>query len=180
LLALYLAALLAALGVFVLQLAFGHHDAGGLGHDAGHGGGHEAGTLSLFASTRFWTFALLAFGLVGTLLTVFALAGKVTIALVAAGAGVASGLFAASVIRRLTRQGASSHGTTGDVIGRVGRVVVPLDATGPGKVRIAIKGSDVDYVARSREKLEVEDAVVVEECNGNEVVVSRAPRELKP
>ena len=65
LLALYLAALLAALGVFVLQLAFGHHDAGGLGHDAGHDGGHEAGTWSLFASTRFWTFALLAFGLVG-------------------------------------------------------------------------------------------------------------------
>jgi membrane protein implicated in regulation of membrane protease activity len=179
LLALYLAALLASLGVFVLQLSFGHHDAGGGGHDTAHGG-HDGSAWSLFASTRFWTFALLAFGLVGTLLTVFGLAGKLPTGLLAGGAGVASGLFAASVIRRLSHQTASSHGTSGDVVGRVGRVVVPLDATGPGKVRIEMKGSSVDYVARSRDTLAVEEAVVVEECDGSEVVVSRAPRELKP
>jgi len=179
LLAVYLAALLAAAGVFVLQLAFGHHDVGGLAHDASHDAAHDAGMLSLFASTRFWAFGLLAFGLVGTLLTLFGLAGTLGTGLVAGGAGFASGLFAASVLRRLTRQGASSHGTASDVVGRIGRVVIPLDANGVGKVRIEIKGSHVDYVARAQEPLAIEDAVVVEECDGTEVVVSKAPRELK-
>src|SRR5580658_1106626 len=100
----YLAALLAALGVFAVQLAGGHHDVGG-GHDASHDGAdqdHEASAWSLVASTRFWSFALLAFGLVGSALTAFGLAGALTIAVLASGSGVASGFFAASVIRKLT------------------------------------------------------------------------------
>ncbi len=173
-LALYLAALLAAVGVFALQFAFGHHDASG-----GHGGGHE-GAWSLFLSTRFWTFALLAFGLLGTLLTLFGLAERWLVFGTAGAGGLASGLFAASVLRRLTNAVQSSHASSGDVVGQVGRVVVPLDGAGPGKVRVELKGSQVDYVARSKDKLDLQEAVVVEEVIGNEIVVSRAPKELKP
>jgi membrane protein implicated in regulation of membrane protease activity len=178
-LALYLAALVLAVGTFAVQFLFGHHDAAGLTHDVAHDADHDS-AWTLVASVRFWTFALLAFGLVGTLLTVFGLSEKLLTLGLAVGSGAASGLFAASVIRRLGRQAQSSHVTAGDVVGRVGRVVVPLDAGASGKVRIEIKGSSVDYVARSREVLAVEEAVIVEECSEGEVVVSRAPRELKP
>jgi hypothetical protein len=55
-----------------------------------------------------------------------------------------------------------------------------VDGNVLGKVRVEIKGSFVDYVARANEPLAVEDAVIIEECDGSEVLVSRAPKELKP
>ncbi len=179
-LSLYLAALVAALGAFAVQLAFGHHGGGG-GHDVAHDGsdGHDAGAWSLLASVRFWSFALLAFGLVGTLLTLFGLAGKITTAVLAVGSGLSAGFFAAMVVRSLLRNSQSSHATGADVVGRVGRVIVPVEKLGRGKVRIDIKGSEVDYVARATEPLAVQEAVIVEEFDGSEVLVSRAPRELK-
>jgi len=178
----YLAALVAALGVFAVQLAGGHHDVGGA-HDASHDGGdqdHASSTWSLFASTRFWTFALLAFGLVGSALTVFGLAGGATIAVLASGSGLASGLFAASVIRSLTSRPASSHSMASDVIGRIGRVIVPLVPGGMGKVRVEVKGGVVDYVARSKESIDAGESVLVEDAEEGELVVSRAARELAP
>jgi membrane protein implicated in regulation of membrane protease activity len=176
----YLAALVAALGVFGVQLMGGHHDVGS-DHDTSHGGGdHEASTWSLVASTRFWSFALLAFGLVGTALTVFGLAGAVLSAVLATSSGVVSGFFAASVIRNLTSRPATSHSVSSDVIGRVGRVIVPLVPGGLGKVRVELKGGVIDYVARSRESLEAGESVVVEEANEGEVLVSRVSKELAP
>jgi membrane protein implicated in regulation of membrane protease activity len=176
-LSLYLAALVVAAGIFTIQLLFGHHDAG-LAHDGAHETDHDSAWM-LVASVRFWSFALLAFGMVGTMLTLFGLSEKLLTLVLASGSGLGSGVFAASVIRRLSRQAASSHVTANDVVGRIGRVVVPPDGAGAGKVRIEIKGSTVDYVARSREPLVADDAVVVEECDEGEVLVSRAPRELK-
>jgi membrane protein implicated in regulation of membrane protease activity len=182
-LAVYLAALVAALGAFGVQLVFGHHDAGGGGdHDVSHGGDghdHDASAWSLVASVRFWSFALLAFGLVGTLLTVFGFAGPLVTGLLAAFSGAGAGVFAVTIIRRLTYKPASSHATGRDVVGKLGRMVVPVDERGRGKVRVEIKGSFIDYVARSKESIPVEDAVVIEEFDGDEAVVSRAPKELK-
>jgi membrane protein implicated in regulation of membrane protease activity len=178
----YLAALVAALGVFAIQLVGGHHDVG-TDHDTSAGGSdqeHEASTWSLVASTRFWTFALLAFGLVGSALTVFGLAGALTIALLASGSGIVSGLFAASVIRSLASRPATSHSVSRDVVGRVGRVIVPLVPGGLGKVRVELKGGVVDYVARSRESIEAGESVLVEEAEEGEVLVSRVAPELAP
>jgi membrane protein implicated in regulation of membrane protease activity len=179
-LGLYLAALLAALGVFAVQLLGGHHDVGG-GHDASHDGAdqdHESSAWSLLASTRFWTFALLAFGLVGSALTAFGLAARITTVLLASGSGIGSGLFAASVIRNLTTRSATSHAAEGDVVGCVGRVIVPLVPGGLGKVRVELKGGVIDYAARSRTSIEAGESVVVEEAADGEVTVSRAPAEL--
>jgi membrane protein implicated in regulation of membrane protease activity len=178
----YLAALVAALGAFGVQLVFGHHDAGA-DQDVSHGGGgheHDSSAWSLVASVRFWSFALLAFGLVGTMLTLFGLAGSLVTALLSVASGAASGVFAVTVIRRLTYRPASSHASGGDVVGRLGRMLVPFDEKGRGKVRVEIKGSFVDYAARAKEPIDAQDAVVVEEFDGQgEVVVSRAPKELK-
>ncbi len=186
-LSVYLAALVASLGAFAIQLLGGHHDAGGAGggggHDAAHGGGdqaagHEASAWTLVASVRFWSFALLAFGLVGTLLTLLGLAGGALGAGLASVAGLGSGFFATSVIRRLTVRPATSHAGARDVVGRVGRVVVPLVPGGLGKVRVEVKGTQADYVARAKEALETGEAVLVEDYAEDAVVVSRAPREL--
>ena len=155
------------------------------GHDAGHDvGGHDTdghdGPLLFFASVRFWAFALLAFGLIGTLLLVFGFAGKIESAVIAGVAGLASGYVATMVVRRLTGQGTSSVANTREVIGRVGRVIVAPSTESRGKVRVSVRGSFVDYVARSSEALEPDDAVIVEECEDGELVVSRAPKELGP
>jgi membrane protein implicated in regulation of membrane protease activity len=178
-LSVYLAALVAALGALGVQLGFGHHGVGGVG-DASHGGAdHDASAWSLIASLRFWCFALLAFGLVGSALTLFHLAGTVAVAGLAIASGLGSGFFAATVISKLAARPSSSHATTGDAIGRIGRVIVPLVPGGRGKVRVEIKGAFVDYSARARETVAVEETVIVEECDGSEVLVSRAPKELK-
>jgi len=185
---LYVTALVAALGAFAIQFfsgghdAGGDHDAGGGGHDATHDGGHdqahEASAWSLVASVRFWSFALLAFGMVGTALTLFGLAGTTMTTVIASASGLGAGFFAAGVIRRLGARPASSHASAKDVVGRVGRVIVPLVPGGLGKVRVDIKGAEVDYVARSKETVEAGEVVIVEESAEGEVVVSRAPKEL--
>jgi membrane protein implicated in regulation of membrane protease activity len=181
-LAVYLGALLLAGGILALQLLVGHH--GGPDGTADHGGDHhgdqDTTVWTFIASVRFWTFALLAFGLTGTLLRLFDFAGRAESAIIATGCGVVSGIVAVAVIRRLTIKAASSLASTTDVVGRVGRVIVPLDEGATGKVRVEVKGSQVDYVARAAEPLGTGEAVVVEDCDGGEVRVSRAPRELKP
>jgi membrane protein implicated in regulation of membrane protease activity len=166
-LAVFITALVIGLGTLLVQLLGGHDG----GHDAGgHDGADHDGPLLFLASIRFWAFALLAFGF----------AGKVESAVIAGVAGLVSGYVAAMVVRRLTGQGTSSVANSREVIGRVGRVIVAPSTETRGKVRVSVRGSFVDYVARSTEALEPDDAVVVEECEDGEVVVSRAPKELGP
>jgi membrane protein implicated in regulation of membrane protease activity len=184
-LALYLATLLVGTGALVLQLAAGHDsdaDTAGGGHDLVHDGqgSHDIAPWSIVASLRFWSFALFTFGAVGAALTVLGLAGVTACAIVASASGIASGFTAVTVIRRMVQKTESSHATPGDVLGKVGRVVVPLDAGGRGKVRVLVKGSYVDYVASAKEPLAEGEDVLVEEIEGSEVTVSRAPKELKP
>jgi membrane protein implicated in regulation of membrane protease activity len=175
--AVFLTSLVIGLGALAVQL-FGGHDAG---HDAGgHDAGHDDGPLLFLASIRFWAFGLLAFGLVGSLLLFFGFAGTVTAGIIAGVSGAASGYAAATIVRRLQVQTTSSIATSGDVIGRVGRVIVPPSADSRGKVRISVRGHEIDYGARSAEPLEADDAVLVEECDDGEVLVSRAPKELRP
>ncbi len=176
-LAIYLGALVVALGVVGVQ-AFAGHDADVSGHDLSHAD-YDAAPWALVASLRFWSFALLAFGLTGTLLTFFALAGTSVAAVIATIAGVASGVLATTVIRRMTHRGPTSHAVRDDVVGLVGRVLVPSEGSGRGKVRVELKGRIVDYVAASREPLALDDVVVVEEYDGRELTVSKAPKELK-
>ena len=152
------------------------HDASA-GHDVHGSGDHDAFWL-IFASLRFWTFAFLAFGMVGTITTLFHFAPP-TIALIASiGSGLASGGFAATAVRRLTAKSASSHSRVEEVVGKLGRVIVPLGGS-PGKVRIEIKGTITDYVARASETIAEGETVLVEEYDGKEAVVSRAPKDLE-
>ncbi len=176
-LALYLGALLVGVSVLGVQ-AFAGHDADGGGH-ASHGD-HDAPPWALLLSLRFWSFGLLAFGLAGALLTGLSLAGATVALVVAIVLGVGAGAGATTVIRRMTHKGPTSQVLPTEVVGKIGRVLVaPADAS-RGKVRVELRGQIVDYVAASREPLEEGDVVVIDEYDGREVSVTRAPKELKP
>lgn len=176
----YVGALLASAGTIALQLFGGHDGNVGGGHDVhGGDGAHDPSFWLIFASLRFWAFAFFAFGMVGTLATFFHLAAPATIMISSIAAGVASGSLASTVVRRLNAKDASSHKSTEEIVGKLGRVIVPLGSS-PGKVRVEVKGTIGDYVARSSEAISEGETVLVEEFDGQEALVSRAPKDLEP
>jgi membrane protein implicated in regulation of membrane protease activity len=187
-LALYIGALVFGLGVALVQLLGGGHDANAEAEvdadvDAeveAHGGAdHDVVPWTLVLSLRFWSFTLLTFGLVGTLLRALDLATHGVTLAVAITAGLTAGLATSLVVRSLSRRSSTSHTTERDLVGKVGRVIVPFDEHGVGKVRIDVKGAFVDRPARANEPLEAGDSVVVAESDADSLMVSKAPRELK-
>ncbi len=183
LLAIFVGAFLVGLGALAIQVLGGHDadahaelHAGGDGHDAE---GDHGSPLLVVASLRFWAFALLSFGLVGGLLLLFGFAAPWLAAVIAGAFGIVSGFVAATVVQRLQTKGASSHADERDLVGLVGRIVVPPAASGVGKARLKVKATYVDYVVKSSEPLDEGETVVVEEVEGGTLVVSRAPKELK-
>jgi membrane protein implicated in regulation of membrane protease activity len=182
LLAIFVGAFLVGLGALAIQVLGGHDaDAHAELHagDAHGADGDHGSPLLVVASLRFWAFALLAFGLVGALLLIFGFASPGVALGIAAPFGVVSGFVAASVVQRLQTKGASSHADERDLVGLVGRIVVPPAASGVGKARLKVKATYVDYVVKSSEPLDEGETVVVEEVDGATLVVSRAPKELK-
>jgi len=177
----YVGSLVIALGILGIQIASGGHDVDAGGVDA-HGDGdstHEAGAFGTFVtSIRFWTFVLLGIGLVGTPLHLFDLASPVFAAILAATAGVGSGVFAQTVVKRILGRDASSHGSSSDVVGKLGKVVVPCVPGGRGKVRVELKGSFVDLAARSEVTLDSGESVLVVALEDTDAIVEKAPREL--
>lgn len=176
----YVGALLASAGTIALQVFGGHDGNVDASHDVHAGdGSHDPGFWLIFASLRFWAFAFFAFGMVGTLATFFHLAGPAIVLATSIASGFASGSGAAIVVRRLNAKDASSHKSTDEIVGKLGRVIVPLGGA-PGKVRVEVKGTIGDYVARSSEAISEGETVLVEEFDGNEALVSRAPKDLEP
>jgi membrane protein implicated in regulation of membrane protease activity len=182
----YLAALIIGAGTLGLQLFMGH-DAGDAAHfeaGGGHDAAHDAASSGLAAvvlSLRFWTFGLLAFGLVGTLFYFLNVATPLATGLVASGMGLGSGLFASWTFRFLRRTSLSSGGEPGDAVGQVGKVLIDCQRGGVGKVRIELRGQTVDYLASTDDDaLEPGESVLVEEVRGDTLHVSRVPEELVP
>ncbi len=173
----YLFALVASLGILIVQFAMGGKSgdtdgallAGADGDAHGSLDAHDpdaqlhtgpAGkpvaknlhpppndVLAFFLSFRFWIFALLGFGFSGTLLHFLSLATPLVAALVATFAGVSSGLFATWAIRVASRSSFTSSDDVTQARGRTGRVLVPCAKGKVGQVRIEIKGQSVDLLA---------------------------------
>jgi membrane protein implicated in regulation of membrane protease activity len=189
----YLASLVIGLGVLLVQVASG-------GRDGGHGGGHDAGSAAHLATThemakeghagddgplavvlsfRFWIFALLGFGLSGSLLHFLALAGAGATAMLAGAAGISSGAFASVVVRAVTRSSASSSANLSEAVGREARVLVACAKGRSGQVRIALRGQSVDLLASTDEdEIARGEAVLIEEVRDGVAQVSRRPPEL--
>jgi membrane protein implicated in regulation of membrane protease activity len=174
--AVYLAALLVGLGIPVAQLVMG---SGQEGADHGHGEPVADDALALFLTTRFWVFSSLGFGLSGSLLALFALASPVVVAVLAAGAGLTSGLFAALAFRAVRRMSVSTTANAREAIGRTGRVLVPCSKGRVGQVRIALAGQTVDLMATTDEdELARGEAILVEDMRGEVAHVTARPDEL--
>ena len=181
---LYLAALIIGAGTILLQIVLasaGHggdvHDFDGHGHDVAHD--HDASTWSIFLSSRFWTFLLLAFGLVGSALAVFGLAGTLLTAVLAIVSGILAGLLAALTFRALKRSQATGTASLDDAVGQIGRVLLPCEKGKIGKIRLSIKGQSVDVMAMTTdESIDVGRRAVVQEVRGGIAQVTRTPEEL--
>jgi len=179
----YLAALIVGAGTIVIQLLFAGHDAGAhdVGGAHGHDAAHDAGAWSIFLSARFWTFALLAFGMVGALVAGFGLAGRLLTLFLAIGSGLCAGLVAGFTFRALRHTQASTTASLEETVGQVGRVLLPCAKGKVGKVRLELKGQSVDVLATTGdEEIAIGRRVVVEDVRGGIAHVTRAPEELGP
>jgi membrane protein implicated in regulation of membrane protease activity len=182
---LYLVALILGLGTIGLQFVLSHVSAD-LDHDHDFSGGHDvspehgdadgalSGAAALFLSMRFWTFALMAFGLVGSALHYLELCNWIVCLVLASGSGLGSGLLAAWVFKNLTKGVTSSESNT-DAVGQVARVLVPVSKEHPGKVRIKLKGKVVDMVATTDAEVLEGDEVLVVEMRDTSAHVEAAP-----
>ncbi|NEQ97219.1 MAG: YqiJ family protein [Cyanothece sp. SIO2G6] len=116
-------------------------------------GGGLRFVFSLLMSLRFWGIGVCFFGLTGLALSWLSpgLGGLVilTIALVI---GLFLGIAIASTFLVLYYRQVNSLVQSTDLVGLVGTVEIPFDANTRGKVRVDVRGTTVDFVARTDEK----------------------------
>jgi membrane protein implicated in regulation of membrane protease activity len=140
----------------------------------------EAGALSLFLSTRFWIFAALAFGMSGSLIHVFELAGTIATLVIASLTGIGSGLFAVLAFRAIKRAANTTISHASDAVGQVGRVLVACGKGRKGQVRVELRGHSVDLLATTDdEAISRGELILVEDVQGGVAHVSRRPPELE-
>jgi membrane protein implicated in regulation of membrane protease activity len=149
--------------------------AGDVGHDAGTGHGAGSAFLPIFLSLRFWTFALLAFGMVGAAVQTLDLASPWATTLLASGMGLAAGFGASWAFTALGRAQTSSGAQSRDLLGQSARVLVPPGAGGRCKVRVELLGQTIDLLAATEDPdLREGDEVLVVGTEEEIVQVSRA------
>jgi hypothetical protein len=182
--AIYLGSLLFG-GVLIAASALGgdHGEAhGGEVHTGGdHGdGNHNTGSawLSLFG-LRFWSFGAAFFGLTGLVLR--ALGWAAIAPVLATSLGVAAGLGASVTFRMVGRETIGEVKGAVALLGREGRLLLPVDRGQRGKVRLPQPGGGhVDLVAESDDAaaLAAGSDVLVIEMRGNVAVVARVAGDL--
>lgn len=175
----YLAALafgLVLIGASVLQGDGGGHESGdGTADDHGGGDADHGAFLTNLLSLRFWTYALGAFGMSGTALSLLgvkpALHVPVSVVL-----GVVVGTGVAALFRSLGRGAATSPASTEAFLGSEGEVVLPLLPDGLGKIRLHVGEQDVELPARTgSEPIQIRERVVVVRFRDGVAEVEPAP-----
>jgi membrane protein implicated in regulation of membrane protease activity len=190
----YLFALIVAVGVVLVQLFLSTDSADADSVDVEHPGdsllapdavsvGHSSDGAGLrfwmVFRLRFWTFALLGFGLLGAFLHFFSPLPRWLTASASVAMGALAGWLAVFTFSKLNQKGNNSGAEASELVGQLGRVLLPVNQQGLTKVRLRVKGQLVDYVAASGEKLTQGTSVLVEEVNGNTLQVSAAPAGLR-
>jgi hypothetical protein len=133
---------------------FGDHDfhaEGDLSHDADF----DMGIWIPFFSMRFWTFFAAFYGLTGTLLHMFNLAGTITTAVTAGIMGFLCGWIAATSVKLLQKSSVTSIRHKSSYKGRIGKVLVGAEPGQRGRIRISTPGGSVDFSAVMYENLEL-------------------------
>lgn len=130
-------------------------------------------------SLRFWTFFAAFFGLTGTVLAGWSMAGSVSTAAMAVSVGYFSGLMMDRAVRALRKNEPTSGIGERDVVGVTGQVLVPVGDGKTGKVRVNLKGRAMDLLAEleGEEELAVGESVMVLNMRDDGlVVVTRADK----
>jgi hypothetical protein len=167
--------------------AGGAHDGGAHGHagsDPAEGAHDTPGLWLPFLSLRFWTFAIAAFGLTGTLLTLGGfLPSTLVVALLSSGVGAGTGWGVAAAFRRLRSYSASSSVGLKDYVGASGRVLLPVGRASLGKVRLEIKDRTIDLPAVTEDGAEATfergEEVMVTDFKDDHAVVTTPPERKK-
>jgi len=184
---LYLFALIAGLGILLVQVGFGrahdvHGDHGGAGRDVGTNGTHiegDEGIVGVFLSTRFWVFTALGFGLSGALLHYISTVGPILTAVIAFGAGLSSGTFATLAFRAARTSTVTSTALASQAVGKVGRAVAACEKGSLGKVRIELQGQVMDFLATTDDDgIARGEAVLIEDMKEGVAHVSKRPADL--
>jgi membrane protein implicated in regulation of membrane protease activity len=167
--------------MLVASLLGGHH---GIDHDMSGAGGHGDGdgddadsfALRIF-SVRVFTYLLAFGGITGALLRAVAHVTEPVAALVSLAVGAAAGVMAQSLFQRALRSGARGTVTRVDLVGRAGDVIVPFGRGQTGKVRVHVKGGDVDLLAVTEDEaaMDARDEVLVVEIRDGNALVTRSP-----
>ena len=176
-------------GVLIAASFFGagHDTDVHAGGDAGHGDGHDQSQASAILSLlglRFWSFGSAFFGLTG--LALYLIGGPALAALaplISGGVGVAAGLGASTAFRALARDTIGQVKGASALVGREGRLLLPVARTQRGKVRMPVPGGGhVDLLAESDDDdaLDAGVEVLIVEVRGNVAIVERAPAALPP
>ncbi|MGK7889253.1 MAG: NfeD family protein [Leptolyngbyaceae cyanobacterium] len=134
--------------------------------------------LSLLMSLRFWGVGTCFFGLTGLVLSWLSpnLAGLVIFA-IALFMGLILGTAIASTFLALYYRQVNSLVQSTDLVGLMGIVEIPFDAQTRGKVRVEVKGTVADFVARTDEQdhgFEVGDRVLIVGSDNNRLWVVSA------
>jgi hypothetical protein len=180
--AIYIGALLFG-GLLILAslVGAGDHpvDVHGAGSADPHAGGHGNALLAAILGVRFWSFAAAFFGVTGLVLRVVGgTALRASAPLVGAVVGAAAGFGASWFFRKMTRESVGRVVDAGALVGREGRLLLPVAHPQQGKVRLAQPaGGHLDLVAEAGagEALVAGDEVIIVEVRGNVAVVTRAP-----
>jgi hypothetical protein len=171
---LYLLALILGGGILLVQLVAGsdHH---GVDHGLDHGDGSHPYEGPGLLSVRSATYGLFAFGLVGGALHVLGLASP---GLALAGGLVTGALttfFVGLTFKRLSDPTASGEASLHEVEGGSGRVLVACTKGSRGKIRVVLKGQQVDMLATTDdEAIPVGSEVLVVEVRDDVAHVVRA------
>ncbi len=138
-------------GVLVFASAFGGH--GHAAHDGDHGdhgdhGSPRTPSLALF-SLRFWSFALAFFGLAGMALGLIDGMAPVLVGVIAGAAGLGAGATASRVMRGLSGQTVGTMVPGGTLVGREGKLLLPIVPGQRGKARVQIAGTSTDIIVEA-------------------------------
>lgn len=147
--------------------------------DSDHGGDHDAdhaGPWLPFFSMRFWTFLLGTFGVTGTALSLLTDTPSPIVLTWAIALGLVMGLAVSFLMRALKLTSADSSVAQNDFLGVEALVTVPIRGALMGRVRVNVKGEDLDLHATSQGEdthSEGDKVVIVEMVDGKAKVVPR-------
>lgn len=137
--------------------------------------------FSIVTTLRFWTFTLCFFGLTGLVLSHLSTPlPSDLIAIAAVIMGTLCGGMVAGGLRLLSRRHTDSLVRSDDLVGATGTVEIPFDKDSRGKVRLLVKGSQIDMLASTdeTEPFQRGDRVLVVGLDQNRLWVVAAQQEI--